>query len=52
MLDVLFVLGGIVFFAIAILYVYGCDRLIRENQTVTEQVETMGERPARQGQAV
>jgi hypothetical protein len=37
MLDLLFVLLGLGFFVIAILYVYGCDWFIREDKTQSDK---------------
>ncbi len=52
MLDVLFVLIAVLFFAIAILYVYGCDQLTKDDKVQNERVETMGARATGQGHAV
>jgi|GEM_PF-2009611 len=42
MLDLLFVFTGLVFFVVAILYVYGCEWLIKDEVTTSStQVETM-----------
>ena len=50
MLDLLFVLLGLGFFVVAILYTYGCDWLIKDQQTIPvgERVETTGERAGHQ----
>ncbi len=50
MLDLLFVLAGLGFFAVAILYTLGCEWLIKDQETVPvgERVETTGERAGTQ----
>ena len=50
MLDLLFVIGGVGFFVVAILYVMGCEWLIKDQQTISvaERVETTGERAGNQ----
>ena len=52
MLDVLFIFTLIVFFAVAILFIYGCDWFIKDSNTTEsrgERVETMGERAGQDG---
>jgi len=49
MLDVLFIFTMIVFFGVAILYIYGCNWFIKDDKTAEtekrgDRVETMGER--------
>jgi hypothetical protein len=49
MLDLLFVFTGLVFFVVAILYVYGCEWLIKDEVTaIMVVVETSTEKSARQ----
>jgi hypothetical protein len=35
MLDLLFVVAGVLFFVVTILYVFGCDWLVKEEKTNT-----------------
>ena len=46
MLDLWFVLAGLGFFVVAILYIYGCDWFIREdnNRTSVERIEASRDR--------
>ena len=54
MLDLLFIFTGIVFFVVAILYIYGCEWLIKDRtaNTSQERIETSREREQIEGQAV
>lgn len=51
MLDLLFVLLGVGFFIVSILYVAGCEWLIKDRQSLSraERIETTGERAGQPG---
>lgn len=52
MLDFLFVLAGLAFFIVSILYVAGCEMLIKDKDQGTvpavERIETAGQTPKQQ----
>jgi hypothetical protein len=49
MLDLLFLVTTLVFFAVSALYVFGCDFLIKDEKAErVERIETAGERTANQ----
>lgn len=56
MLDVLFIFTMIVFFALALIFIYGCDWFIKDAtnaiSTRAEYIENMGERGSGQGQTI